>query len=372
MLDRLETELVQHILSFVAAPDDPRHRSAYHRLRTLYACCLVSRRMRLLAQPLLWQKVELFEPKEATALVHSAALAPTLPTFVRTLQARGGRKIWPLLHLLTILPTLHHLEPLAVKPEKDIEVMLGLLRPGGAPHPFASPPCTDRLAAELRTLILIDIPFPPSVLPVLPFSFPTLTRLFLDNVNMPEGLARQVFRPQAVPALKILVFDYATCPLPCVNEALLQQLVVLGLALDSCHDDLPPLPTSLAVFFSTSVYPRQGQVFRLRPQYLFIPQLDHTLTREAIEATRAYLNGPAHSLKTLWVSETFENDFGHRQADDEAEYKATCQALFAECEAKDVEVHRFSLGQHWSILQQVSMADAFLRYVKEQRRAGRM
>jgi hypothetical protein len=86
MLDRLETELLLHILSFLPSPDvvasSPVHDT------TLYKLCLVSKRLRDVAQPFLWRAVAIKSPSQMTAVANKTAM---LREHIRVLSIEVGR-----------------------------------------------------------------------------------------------------------------------------------------------------------------------------------------------------------------------------------------------------------------------------------------
>ncbi|GAA5829967.1 hypothetical protein JCM11251_007951, partial [Rhodosporidiobolus azoricus] len=68
MLDRLPIELLAYVLSFVDPPS-PHH---LDKSASLHACCLVSQRLKEVAQPLLWQTLVLANRREFEAFKREA------------------------------------------------------------------------------------------------------------------------------------------------------------------------------------------------------------------------------------------------------------------------------------------------------------
>jgi hypothetical protein len=144
MLDSIAPELILHILSFLTSPG---HTHLPHlRTRTFYSLCLVSRRLRDCAQPLLWQTVDFASWQQAEPISREAEVfgkytrvlavycsvelsLVDLPLVLRSLPDLEdvrvtNRAAFPsqddrsteLLPLLAALPSEHHL-PLAPRSE---------------------------------------------------------------------------------------------------------------------------------------------------------------------------------------------------------------------------------------------------------------
>jgi hypothetical protein len=133
MLDTLETEMILHVLSFLSSPglvSIPRHRTS-----TLYALCLVSKRLKACAQPLLWQAVEFsasspfhIVAKRMTRVQQNSrlSLAKTV-NLVKRHVARffNGPTAFASLHRLTTLG--EHVRVLAVQQESGPADIVELL-----------------------------------------------------------------------------------------------------------------------------------------------------------------------------------------------------------------------------------------------------
>ncbi|GAA5915801.1 hypothetical protein JCM6882_006100 [Rhodosporidiobolus microsporus] len=67
MLDRLETELIERILHAVKQDSAKTRQRGPLWVHTLFRCCLVSQRLRRIAQPILWQTLHLTNPWQYAA-----------------------------------------------------------------------------------------------------------------------------------------------------------------------------------------------------------------------------------------------------------------------------------------------------------------
>lgn len=86
MLDRFATEILLHILSFLPTPDVVA--APPLRTTTLYNLCLVSKRLRIVSQPLLWRIVAVKSPSQVAAVSNESA---ELREHTRGLSIEVGR-----------------------------------------------------------------------------------------------------------------------------------------------------------------------------------------------------------------------------------------------------------------------------------------
>ncbi|GAA5906416.1 hypothetical protein JCM6882_004430 [Rhodosporidiobolus microsporus] len=213
MLDRLPTELVAHILSFVDPP------SPFHLTKpsSLHACCLVSKRIKVLAQPLLWRVLVLKEKADFEAVKREAG-ASGLGKQARVLEVKGSAcQAVRVAEVLILVPKLVELRLESFVCDIDAPNEVDELLPHLA-H-------LNRLAFELTDF--------PSALtaPV----FPHLVSLALRDVFVQQELILDLLQPFHVPALRTLQLANLYDPgppdhfLPVLPRELLDQVSVLHL-----------------------------------------------------------------------------------------------------------------------------------------------
>jgi hypothetical protein len=107
MLDRFETEILLHIFSFLPSPSVVAILPL--RINNLCSLCLVSKRLRDVAQPVLWRAVAVKIPSQVAALSNETAM---LREHIRVLSIEVGRKEGELAMALTVATSLSGLEDL--------------------------------------------------------------------------------------------------------------------------------------------------------------------------------------------------------------------------------------------------------------------
>lgn len=88
MLDRLKTELLLHILSFLSSPSPIRFHP--QRFRDLKNLCLVSQGLRQCEQPLLWRTIQVRSRTQVEAVMREA---PAFVEAVQTLSAQRTKQL---------------------------------------------------------------------------------------------------------------------------------------------------------------------------------------------------------------------------------------------------------------------------------------
>ncbi|BGP15449.1 hypothetical protein JCM10213_005135 [Rhodosporidiobolus nylandii] len=231
MLDRLPIELLEHVLRQLDPPQ--RWTLTKDRQTTLRACSLVSRRMREVAEPMLWEAAFVTQWEHIGPLA-SEARTDDKGRRVRKLVARGdGFEIEEVVELLYALPSLREvsLDWLEQDP-----YLLNLL--SGAQH----------VRLERLTVMSYTAPV-----------FPALTTLSLVNLGISPSFLYTILRPSLFPALRALCLlelwtphesDLPVCP--AVPDNLVEQLEVLQVGCDDPYDEnLSRYPQK--VLFSTNV-----------------------------------------------------------------------------------------------------------------------
>ncbi|GAA6036072.1 hypothetical protein JCM8097_006599 [Rhodosporidiobolus ruineniae] len=97
MLLALPPELVEHILSLISPTDLPLRR------RTLFACCLVAKALSAVAQPILWQRVELVAVNGVEDLPSGAVVEKGLVGQTKALALRASGDVTAVVKLATEL-----------------------------------------------------------------------------------------------------------------------------------------------------------------------------------------------------------------------------------------------------------------------------
>ncbi|BGP39314.1 hypothetical protein JCM10449v2_003252 [Rhodotorula kratochvilovae] len=185
---RLPEELVALILEAIPADDDHER---LDRRRTLYRCCLASRQLFRVAQPLLWARIALqcrtlAQPHDPLALlIESAARVPALARRAQSIEIdfeNGGlpHRI-ALRRIVAVLPKLR-------------EVRLRNLDKGQMDLVDLEP------LAEIRHLSLRNVRLAASA----PVSFPHLASLDLVNVVCRPDRLNEFLALKSLPALRIL------------------------------------------------------------------------------------------------------------------------------------------------------------------------
>ncbi|GAA5895317.1 hypothetical protein JCM6882_006642 [Rhodosporidiobolus microsporus] len=219
MLDRLPIELVSHILSFL----DPPSPSRLTKPSSLYACCLVSKRVKEVAQPLLWLAV-VVEKRGDLKAVKPEATSTGLIRYTRILAVDknvcAAKELEGLAQNSTGLREIR-LRNLVLTNRDGVDAVL--------PH-----------LTHLRRISFFNLEF----LEVRePLAFPSLFSLSLHAVYTTRALLEGFLVPQYLPHLRMLsltdLWDHwmsGTCPfLPALSAALLDQLDVLQLAHEELH-----------------------------------------------------------------------------------------------------------------------------------------
>ncbi|GAA5906514.1 hypothetical protein JCM6882_004456 [Rhodosporidiobolus microsporus] len=226
-IEALPNELLIAILSLVDPATPFRHRPC----STLYASCLVSRRWRECAQPLLWSALD---TKSLTAVVREAKAGG----HVRTLQVEGAdcrfeaARLAPLLSL----PSLADARVSTWTNGPQLAELFPLL-------------------TNLHGLILYKTNF---LSCTTPSPFPTLVSLTIHNAFVRPAFLESLLRPQHIPHLRLLLLGqlyegFSNRFFPSLDEPLLRQLDMLQLEVEDTkyrpfqYDDSTPILVSVAL-----------------------------------------------------------------------------------------------------------------------------
>ncbi|GAA5916643.1 hypothetical protein JCM6882_001567 [Rhodosporidiobolus microsporus] len=180
MLDRLPTELVAHVLSFVDPP------SAYRLTKptSLYACCLVSKRVKEVAQPLLWRAVSVNWLGDLEA-VEPQATSTGLMRYARILDVdRSACKVFELEALVQSLTGLREIRVRCFEDASDDAVDAVL------------PSLTHLRRIAFDSVDFLEIREP--------LAFPSLFSLSLHDVFTSRAFLERLLVPQQLPQLRIL------------------------------------------------------------------------------------------------------------------------------------------------------------------------
>ncbi|GAA5911414.1 hypothetical protein JCM6882_004995 [Rhodosporidiobolus microsporus] len=218
MLDRLPTELVAHILSFVDPPSPYR----LTKPTSLYACCLVSKRVKEVAQPLLWRTVSADRLGDYEA-IKPEATSTGLLRYTRVLEVNRTACD-------------------AEKLEELVQSLTGLREIRLRNHHNVTGNAVDTVLphfTHLRRITLVEVDFL-EIRQTL--TFPTLFSLSLDGIYTTSAFLDALLVPQNLPQLRILsLWTPGTSTggdvqpfLPSLDVAFCDQLDVLRLA----HEDL--------------------------------------------------------------------------------------------------------------------------------------
>ncbi|GAA5908999.1 hypothetical protein JCM6882_004965 [Rhodosporidiobolus microsporus] len=218
-LSALPTELLIHALSFLD-PDCP-HRISHR--RPLYNCCLVSRRVRDCAQPLLWRQVSAVRLSAAAREADPEGLG----RHVRVLDVSGTARSYGGGHQAEIasllrLPGVTDVRACGFQGESDTNADTILPR-----------------LTEMRCITLDMVDLGPSVAPV---AFPHLTSLSLFDVSIPRTLLHTLLQPHYLPSLRFLHLSLLldqerdeTHFFPTLSHPFLQQLRMLQIDAEDRH-----------------------------------------------------------------------------------------------------------------------------------------
>ncbi|GAA6035848.1 hypothetical protein JCM8097_005736 [Rhodosporidiobolus ruineniae] len=368
MLDHLETELVEAILLAVPA----RERRA-----TLRAACLTSKRLRLVAQPLLWHNIALHKKSMLSCLAQRPApRTPFLGAFVRTLTV-DKQEVWQ--HAVWLLPKLEQLAEfrlrgVLVRQEDKLEVALVRvqhfsLAHGGIGGPDQQPPTLPNLV----TLTLLEIQAHPS-------------------------FANAWLRLARLPALRVLhvtlfhdgwyINDYP----PPLDLALLSQLDFLEITpvmgawlrshlflLNTFTDTPPPSPILITAPITAPLYPFKGLLAYpfLHHFHLSLPRSDAhrcgcghcyiwSLPRDVLSGLDQLIHRlPSFHLRTLTLP-CAPFGFLGEHASLELGLKPAWRRLLAVCEKEGVEVLWEEEEEERGA---AKVCDVFWRWARERRAA---
>ncbi|GAA5866737.1 hypothetical protein JCM8547_002743 [Rhodosporidiobolus lusitaniae] len=335
MLDRLPPELVNHILDFLPPPP------AAGRADTLRALCIVSRQMYHLALPQLWREMLLGWTSQAVVLRRILA-DPTVNhtrEAVRTVTVCGrgtGVDVPAVLPLFAHFPSL---EKLVVRwcSTLNLEEL-------------------QKSAPGLQFLTLMSIefldPLPPN------FSFPSLTSLSLNDIDLPPSEYRTFLSSASLPNLRALSYTSSESLSHPANAAVfslftgpfVEQLDALQL---TARDALFFPPGLLYLSTPTLLTARIADLSSRAPTSLtlHLRLLDRLLEGRTLQRlVRLIKNAHLSSLHlpadSSWVSEA---------------PGGTVPALSEACVEKGVELRWYSSGGE----EEHEVSQAFWRYAKE-------
>ncbi|GAA5906489.1 hypothetical protein JCM6882_004449 [Rhodosporidiobolus microsporus] len=359
-INTLPNELLVAILSHVDAPEPLKLQHP----TTLYACCLVSRRWRDCAQPVLWSAIPLGEYDGVNALKREAVSA-TLNRQVRTVSACGGELVGPeIFELASSFPAVE-------------DVRLFFFDNNGAededPEFWTRFPHVKRIAL-VDMCISINRPVP----------LPQLVSLTILESNVDFTILETLLRPRNVPSLRHLSLgglntfadEDETQRLPDLDTPLLDQLELLQL--DFCdHSDFPAALSThpVPLLVSTALrglhqYSRViGPLSHLRHFHLR-PFSGHDLDPD-VQVTQV-LNGRVISVETPDLI-GFLNSLRLSTLLLPRQYLLPAldedrRAILDACAAKEIEV--LWEDQEWEAEDGVWIREEMLRWLRRKRREG--
>ncbi|GAA5866759.1 hypothetical protein JCM1840_004256 [Sporobolomyces johnsonii] len=295
MLSHLPNELVQRIIELSIPPCSVDSRSTYWRRQgALRTYCLVSRRLRDLAQPLLFAVVELTRPQQVGALL-SGLRGTGLGTAIKTLhlyQDRSGHS-FESDKVERLLAEATSLKELALSTGQT-ELNLSSL---------ANHAELERLILSLDDFIVRE-----------PFMLPGLVELSIfESVAPPQHFAT-LLSSSTLPGLQALavhncelydaLFRPAPLGIPCT---LLSQLDMVSLsAIDTDTLPVDPAQTSVPILLDVNLDPsRNSAPMFQRSNVRLVVDLEVDGLDELLDALELYLTANATILRLLYLPRLF-------------------------------------------------------------------
>ncbi|GAA6036113.1 hypothetical protein JCM8097_006622 [Rhodosporidiobolus ruineniae] len=337
MLDVLPTELLTAILldSVAFSPHAERRRA-------LYSYCLVSKRTRVIAQPLLWQRIEIKRSHQVSSVV-AGARKKRRGGNARTLVIEEKEKPWKPIQVQEVVQALSKLEEVKAS--------------GGMVWKTAE----LKGLADLRRLQFLHLES--TTIRARPASFrmvfASLVSLTLSNVRFSLCEPNDLLQPTSFPNLRILRLEELRCSnshFSCsinLRPALLDQLDLLDIFQDDLsHLSYSVVTSSMLVFCRTRDLDNAvpDELARDGPVEHIIPGLDleqswHTDRKWMLRNFRGYVTSlhelvdrPNLGVRSVWLPPSFRPERIAALDGDTVDLACKMKRLLDECAARNPPV----------------------------------